>query len=178
MSARKRARIYVRESKVELLRGYSPDEMVKQCRLKAEQLGADVDDDDVLIEAGKRDELDCPGLLEEIADAKAGLYDYLISYDMYRLSGELGKHLWVKEEMAKTAVTVHYVTGEYPPGPEGELMETIQAAVGRYERMKTLARTQNGINGKLSRCQPICNGVAGYGVNSLNCATVDPRSIA
>ncbi len=159
------ARIYLRESKDELLRGYSPDEMVRQCRVKAEQLGADVER--VVIEAGKRDEFDCPGLLEVIADAGSGAYDYLIAYDMFRLSGELGKHLWVKESIGKTAVTIHYVVGEYAPGPEGELMETVQAAVGRYERMKTRARTQNGIAGKLARQQPICNGVAAYGLEKV-----------
>lgn len=159
------ARVYIRESKVELLRGYSPDEMVRQCREKAAQLGADVER--VIVEAGKRDEFDCPGLLETIADAGAGAFEYLISYDMYRLSGELGKHLWVKESIEKTAATIHYVVGEYAPGPEGELMETVQAAVGRYERMKTRARTQNGIAGKLARQQPICNGVAGYGLEKV-----------
>lgn len=159
------ARVYLRESKDELLRGYSPDEMTRQCRVKAEQLGADVER--VIVEAGKRDEFDCPGLLETIAGAQAGAFDFLIAYDMYRLSGELGKHLWVKEEIAKTAVTIHYVVGEYAPGPEGELMETIQAAVGRYERMKTRARTQNGIAGKLARQQPICNGVAAYGLEKV-----------
>lgn len=156
------ARIYLRESKDELLRGYSPGEMVRQCRAKAEQLGADVER--VIVEAGKRDEFDCPGLLETIDDAAAGAFDFLLSYDMYRLSGELGKHLWVKESIGKTAVTIHYVVGEFAPGPEGELMETVQAAVGRYERMKTRARTQNGIAGKLAKRQPICNGVAAYGL--------------
>lgn len=159
------SRIYIRESKDELLRGYSPDEMVRQCREKAEQLGADVDR--VIVEAGKRDEFDCPGLLTTIEDASAGAFDFLVSYDMYRLSGELGKHLWVKESIGKTAVTIHYVVGEYAPGPEGELMETVQAAVGRYERMKTRARTQNGIAGKLAKQQPICNGVAGYGLEKV-----------
>jgi DNA invertase Pin-like site-specific DNA recombinase len=159
------ARIYLRESKDELLRGYSPDEMVRQCRVKAEQLGADVER--VIVEAGKRDEFDCPGLLETIADAATGAFDYLIAYDMYRLSGELGKHLWVKESLAKTAVEIHYVTMEFAAGPEGELMETVQAAVGRYERMKTRARTQNGIAGKLAKKQPICNGVAPYGLEKV-----------
>lgn len=158
----KRARIYIRESKDELARGYSPDEMVRQCRLKAESLGAVVEQ--VTVEVGKRDEFDCPRLVEHMADARGGQYDYLISYDMYRLSGELGKHIWVKEEFAKTRVTIHYVATEYAPGPEGELMETIQAAVGRYERMKTLARTQNGIAGKLAKHRPICNGIAPYGL--------------
>lgn len=166
-SVRKRGRVYIRESKEELARGYSPDEMVRQCLLKAAVLEADVDPDDIVIEVGKRDELDCPKLIQNIEDAKAGRYDYLISYDMYRLSGELGKHIWVKEEIAKTAVAIHYVTMEVASGPEGELMETVQAAVGRYERMKTLARTQNGIAGKLARRQPICNGVAGYGLEKV-----------
>jgi DNA invertase Pin-like site-specific DNA recombinase len=162
VSVRQRGRIYIRESKDELARGYSPDEMVRQCRLKADALGADVES--VTIEVGKRDEFDCPRLVEHIADARVGQYDYLISYDMYRLSGELGKHLWVKEELAKTGVSIHYVAMEYAPGPEGELMETVQAAVGRYERMKTLARTQNGIAGKLAKHRPICNGIAPYGL--------------
>lgn len=160
------ARIYLRESKDELLRGYSPDEMIRQCRVKAEQLGADVER--VIVEAGKRDEFDCPGLLDTIAGAQAGAFDFLIAYDMFRLSGELGKHLWVKESISKTAVTIHYVVGEYAPGPEGELMETVQAAVGRYERMKTRARTQNGIAGKLAKHQPICNGVAAYGLEKVH----------
>ena len=165
MITRLRAWVYIRESKEELLRGYSPDEMVSQCREKAEKLGADVER--VIVEAGKRDEFDCPGLLEAITAAKAGEYDLLISYDMYRLSGELGKHIWVKEQIGATAVTIHYVVGEYAPGPEGELLETVQAAVGRYERMKTRARTQNGITGKLKREQPIGNGPTPYGLEKV-----------
>lgn len=163
MSGRKRAKIYIRESKDELLKGYSPDEMVKQCRAKAALLDSDVIEPPI-IEAGKRDELDCPGLLRLIDEAEAGDYDYLISYDMYRLSGEPGKHFWVKEKFSKTAVTLHYVSAEYAPTPEGDLMELIQAGVGGYERAKTRARTQNGINGKLARRQPICNGAAPYGL--------------
>lgn len=166
MSApRLRAWVYIRESKVELLRGYSPDEMVGQCRTKVGGLGADVTR--VIVEAGKRDELDCPGLLEAIDAAKRGEYDIIVSYDMYRLSGELFKHLWVKGEFARTRVSIHYVVGEYPDTAEGELMETVQAGVGRYERVKTRMRTQNGITGKLKREQPICNGVAPYGLEKV-----------
>jgi site-specific DNA recombinase len=162
---RRRAWICIRESKEELLRGYSPDEMVSQCRAKAEQLGAEVVR--VMVEAGKRDEFDCPGLLEAILAAEAGEYDLLISYDMYRLSGELPKHMWLKEQIEKTAVTIHYVTMEFPPGPHGELMETIQGGIGRYERMLTRMRTQNGITGKLKRQEPICNGRAPYGLEKV-----------
>lgn len=159
---RPRTKVYIRESKAEGLAGYSPDEMIRQCRAKAAQLHSDVIE--VVLEAGKRDELDCPGLLRLMDEAADGDYEYLISWDMYRLSGELAKHLWVKERFARTSVRLHYVTAEYPETAEGELMETLQGAVGRYERVKTRARTQNGINGKLELGRPICNGRAPYGL--------------
>src|SRR5262245_6500800 len=74
------ADIYIRESTDAGLQGYSPDEMVRRCREKAAALGADVDR--IVVEGGKRDEWDCPGLLETIDRAKAGAIDYVISWDM------------------------------------------------------------------------------------------------
>jgi DNA invertase Pin-like site-specific DNA recombinase len=146
--------------------------MVAQCREKAERLGYAVER--VIVEAGKRDELDCPGLLEAIDAATAREYDVLISYDMYRFSGELMKHLYVKEKFAATAVEIVYVLGEYPDTPEGELMEHLQASVGRYERVKTRLRTMNGITGKLKKAQPVCNGVAPYGLRKVYDANKKP----
>lgn len=164
MSGR-RAWIYIRESKEELLHGYSPDEMVKHCRRKAEQLSADVVR--VIVEEGKRDEIDCPGLQEMIDAARRGTLDLIISYDMMRLTGDLGKHIWFKGEIASTAAIVQYVTAEYAATPEGDLQEMIQGGFGRYERLKIRARTLNGITGKLERQQPICNGRTPYGYRKL-----------
>src|SRR5215471_3685728 len=137
--------------------------MIRQCREKADALGADIVADPI-VEAAKRDEFDAPLLLEQLAAAERGEYDYLISWDMYRLTGELGKHLWFKQAIAKTRVRVYYVTVEFPDSEEGELFETMTGALGRFERAKTRARTQNGIRGKLAAGRPICNGIAPYGL--------------
>jgi len=163
MTARKRARIYIRESNERLVAAYSPGEMIRQCRDKAESLNADVVAEPI-VEAAKRDEFDAPLLLEQLAAAERGEYDYLISWDMYRLTGELGKHLWFKQAIARTRVRVYYVTVEFPDSEEGELFETMTGALGRFERAKTRARTQNGIRGKLAAGRPICNGNAPYGL--------------
>jgi DNA invertase Pin-like site-specific DNA recombinase len=159
---RRRAWVYIRESKEAGLLGYSPDVMAAKCRQKAELLGADVTN--VITEAGKRDEYGCPGLLKTIRAAGRGEYDYLISYDMVRLTGELPKHIWLKEQLARTKVTIHYVVQEFPAGPHGEFMETIQGAQGTLERAVTRLRTQNGIVGKLENEEPICGGPTPYGL--------------
>ncbi len=166
-----RAKIYIRESGEEALKGYSPDEMVRQCRAKAATLGADVADADVTIEAAKRDEYDPPGLMAQIDAAERGEYDYLISWDMLRLTGDIGKHLWFKEAMSKTRVSIHYVTVEFPDSEEGELFEILAGGIGRYERLKTRRRTQNGIAGKLARRQPIGGGVLAYGLERVKDGT-------
>jgi DNA invertase Pin-like site-specific DNA recombinase len=166
VSGRKRARIYIRESNERLAAGYSPAEMIRQCREKADRLNSDVVGEPV-IEAAKRDELEAPELLTLLSAAERGDYDYLISWDMYRLTGELGKHLWFKQAIGRTQVTVHYVTVEFPDSEEGELFETMTGALGRFERAKTRARTQNGIRGKLQKGLPICNGPTPYGLVKL-----------
>jgi DNA invertase Pin-like site-specific DNA recombinase len=159
------ADIYIRESTDELLRGYSPEQMIADCKIKAAQLGAAVGR--VVVEAGKRDEWECPGLLEEIRRAQAGEINYLISWDTARLTGDLGKHLWLKNELKDTAVELHYSTVEFAQTDEGDLHENLLGLFNRYERMKIRARTQNGIKGKLARGQPIGNGPTPYGLERI-----------
>lgn len=165
MSAAKRARIYIRESDEKMLKGYSPDQMVEQCRQKAAQLGAEVVH--VAIEAAKRDELDPPGLMAELDAAERGEYELLISWDMLRLTGDLAKHLAFRAAMAETRVQIQYVTVEFPDSEEGELFEIMAGGLSRYERLKTRRRTQNGIRGKLAKRQPIGNGTTPYGLKPV-----------
>jgi hypothetical protein len=159
------ADIVIRESKPDLLVGYSPERMVEQCREKAAKLGAVVGN--VVVEVGKRDEFDCPGLIATIDRAQDGLIDYIISWDMARLSGDLAKHLWVKTELKDTRCQIQYVTVEFADTDEGRLFETIIGAFNGFERMKTRARTQNGIRGKLELSRPICNGPTPYGLETV-----------
>lgn len=165
MSGRPVADIYIRESKDDLVKGYSPAEMVRQCRAKAAELGVDVDR--VVIEEAKRDEWDSPEFNEEIRRAKAGLIAYLISYDMSRLSGELARHLVLRSDLQGTGCRIAYVSMQVEDTIEGELTETIFGGLGRFERMQTRRRTQNGIAGKLADGEVVCNGRAPYGLDKV-----------
>lgn len=162
MSGQLVADIYIRESKDELAEGYSPLEMLKQCRAHALKLGVAVGRE--VVEQAKRDEYDPPKLMECLARATAGEITHLISWDMFRLTGEAGKHHWFKEQMAPTACSIHYATVEFPESDEGRLQEGIVGLLGGYERAKTRTRTQNGIKGKLADGTPICNARTNYGL--------------
>jgi DNA invertase Pin-like site-specific DNA recombinase len=154
--------IYLRESKDDLAKGYSPQEMLKQCRARAAELGLVVDRE--IIEQAKRDEYDPPKLMETLDRARRGEIRYLLSWDMFRLTGEAGKHHWFKEQMARTACAILYATVEFPDTDEGRLQEGVVGLIGGYERAKTRTRTQNGIRGKLADGTPVCNARTPYGL--------------
>lgn len=156
------ALIIVRESNETLAAGWSPDEYVARCRVRAAELGVAVLEPP-LIEVGKRNEWDSPKLLHALELAKSGAYGYLIAPDTARLAGDLGKLLWIKRELETAGVEIAYANQQFAKTAEGDLHEIIIGAFDQYERTKIAMRFAGGRAGKLTARVPIGSGKAPYG---------------
>ena len=130
-------------------KGYSLETQVEACKQKALSMGATsikeyVDDgySGAYLERPK---------LDELRDAvSAKLYDYIIIYDIDRLSRDTMHLLLLTEELEKNSQII-YINSEYNRTPEGQLFFEIRGSFAKYERIKIQDRFSRGRRGKLKR---------------------------
>ena len=126
--------IYVRVStQQQAEHGYSIETQIDACRKKAKELGATsvkVYDDSGFSGAY----LERPAL-DSLRDAVAQkLHDYIIIYDLDRLSRDTMQLLLLTEELEKNAQIV-FINSEYSRTPEGQLFFEIRGSFAKFERL-------------------------------------------
>jgi site-specific DNA recombinase len=139
-----RAAIYARVSTEDQARhGYSLESQLEACRKYAQERGWVVVAEEV--DGGVSGaSLDRPGL-NRIRDlAQAGEFDFLVVYDLDRLSRKVVHQMLIEEELARAGVSIHYVLGDYRDDDEGRLQKQIRAAIAEYERAKMAERVARG----------------------------------
>ena len=125
----KRCVLYTRVSTDEKGDGYSLQTQLEKCQEYAAEHG-------YVVAAEFQDkytgtELDRPGLnaLNEFIDGNA--VDFLIVYDIDRLSREVSNQAIIEMEMTNAGVEIEYVLGGYTKTPEGELMKLVKAGIAQ-----------------------------------------------
>ena len=139
-----RAAIYLRVSSDEQAQhGYSIGAQRKECRQRAERLGADevVEFSDEGISASL---LDRPGLNALRAAIRNGETEIVVIYDPDRFARNLSHQLLVTEEIEKAGVRLEFVNFEWKNTPEGKLFYSLRGAIAEYEREKIRLRTMSG----------------------------------
>lgn len=141
--------------------GYSLQTQVEACKKKAVELGA-TSIKEYIDDGYSGAYLERPAL-DNLRDAlSAKLHDYVIIYDIDRLSRDTMHLLLLTEEIEKNATLV-YVNSEYNKTPEGQLFFEIRGSFAKYERVKIQDRFQRGKRGKLRKGLPISDHqVYGY----------------
>jgi site-specific DNA recombinase len=94
-------------------------------------------------------EIDLPQLNQILDMGSRQEFDVLIVREIDRLSRNIGKQLFVEEELKKAGVRIEYVLGEYPDTPEGRLNKHIRASIAEYEREKIRERMVRGKRNKV-----------------------------
>ena len=141
--------------------GYSLQEQIDICKMKAQEMGAD----SITI---YKDDGFSGGFLERPAlnnlrDAVSQkLHDVVIIYDIDRLSRNTMHLLLLTEELEKNAQIV-FINSEYAQTPEGKLFFEIRGSFATYERLRILERMNRGRRGKLKQGKPIRDSkILGY----------------
>ncbi len=133
--------IYCRVSTEEqATRGYSIEEQIDQCKLKAGTT-------EVLeyIDEGFTGEiLNRPSLTRLRNDIENGLIHKIVCYDPDRLSRNLLVQLLLDDEFKKMNVELVFVRGDYQNNPEGKMFFSMRGAISEFEKAKIKERTMGG----------------------------------
>lgn len=127
--------------------GYSIPEQLRECRAKAQALGATT-----ILEFKDEisgDVLDRPGLNAAREAIRRGGVRWLITLDPDRLSRKLMNQLIVAEELEKNGCELVFVQHDYQKTPEGQLFFQLRGAIAEFEKAKILERTIRGKRGKM-----------------------------
>lgn len=123
--------------------GYSLDDQIASC--KAFLLNKGITNIIEYIDDGISGKfLDRPALTALRDDIAAGRIDSVVVYDPDRLARKLSIQLLVAEEMEKSKVALHFITGDYDASPEGRLFFSMRGAIAEFEKAKILDRTLRG----------------------------------
>src|SRR4051812_5361930 len=75
----------------------------------------------------------------------------------------MAKQLVVEEELARSNITIRYVTLRIGESAEDQLLKNVRSSIAEYERSKIALRTSRGRRAKAERGQIVGNGWAPYG---------------
>jgi site-specific DNA recombinase len=122
--------------------GTSLDTQADACRTYAGQQGYTVLK--VVLEARSGANLNRPGLDEVLDIVERGEVSAVIIYKLDRLSRETGDTLTLLKAFQKHGVELKSATVPIDSTPEGELLLTMLAAIGKFERTQIGERTRRG----------------------------------
>lgn len=158
--------IYLRLSKEESLKkGYSPETMVTACRQKCAEDGLRVVA--CIVEDGKGDDWTLPGLHRLFELVETRQIRSVVSFDTSRVSRDMYRRLWIKEELKQHGVPLLYATQTFEDSPEGEALENMHGVFDQYERAKIRMRTGMNIQTKLDREEVVGNGRTPWGLKRV-----------
>lgn len=127
--------------------GYSIQEQLRECRAKAQALGATT-----ILEFTDEmsgDVLDRPGLNAAREAVRRGGVKWFITLDPDRLSRKLMNQLIIAEELDKHGCELVFIQHNYQKTPEGQLFFQLRGAIAEFEKAKILERTIRGKRGKM-----------------------------
>src|SRR4051812_39350830 len=75
----------------------------------------------------------------------------------------MAKQLVVEEELARSNITIRYVTLRIGESAEDQLLKNVRSSIAEYERSKIALRTSRGRRAKAERGMIVGNGWAPYG---------------
>ncbi|MBU2702122.1 site-specific DNA recombinase [Sporomusaceae bacterium BoRhaA] len=117
--------------------------------------------------------IDRPALTRLRDDVAAGSIESVVVYDPDRLARKLSIQLLVAEEIEKSKVALHFVTGDYDASPDGRLFFSMRGAIAEFEKAKILDRTLRGKRKKASQGKIIMDfGLFGYDYDKKNCSYI------
>jgi site-specific DNA recombinase len=156
-----RAVLYTRVSSDEqALRGFGLDAQMTELRAHAATqqytIVGEFTDDGYSGAVLGRPGLDC--LRESV---RMGAVDVVLMYDPDRLSRRLAHALLLLEELEQRA-RVEFITTQRAQTPEGTLLLHMKAAIGEFERLKIVQRTQYGKREKARRGLVVASHPYGY----------------
>jgi len=141
-------------------KGFSLPEQMRECRKKAQELGATT-----ILEFHDEkggDILDRPGLNAAREAVRSGSVQWFICFDPDRFSRSLKLQLLVADEIEKTGCNLVFVQHNYEKTPEGQLFFQLRGAISEFEKAKIIERMSRGKRGKL-RAGGIPSGFHAYG---------------
>jgi site-specific DNA recombinase len=147
-----RAAIYTRVSTEEQAQRFGLSSQLAELRALAARRGFTVPHGAVFEDAGfSGATLERPALERLRETVRAGMFEVVLVHAPDRLSRDLVQQLVVLEEIRHTGTRVEFLTSPAGDGPEGRLLEQIQAVVGAFERAKIKERTMRGKREKARR---------------------------
>lgn len=157
-----RAAIYCRVSTREQAEsGYSIPDQIRNCREKAEELGATVIEEFVDNESGAY--LQRPGLEKLRLLLKQKYFDFVITKSPDRLSRNITHQLIIRDEILKSKAQLVFLTFDWKNTPEGRLFMNVQGVISDYEREVIRERTMMGRRSKvLAGKIPLNSHIYGY----------------
>jgi len=157
-----RAAIYCRVSTREQAEsGYSIPDQVRNCREKAQKMGATVIEEFLDNESGAF--LERPGLERLRHALKQKYFDIVITKSPDRLSRNITHQLILREEIIKSGAELKFLTFEWQNTPDGRLLMNVQGVISDYEREVIRERTMMGRRSKvLAGKIPLNSHVYGY----------------
>jgi len=153
-------------------KGYSLSDQVSACKAFLSKQGETTIIE--YIDDGYSGEfIDRPALTNLRDDIAAERIESVVVYDPDRLARKLSIQLLVAEEIEKSKVTLHFVTGDYDASPDGRLFFSMRGAIAEFEKAKILDRTLRGKKKKASQGKIIMDfGLFGYDYDKKNCSYI------
>ena len=133
--------IYARVSTEEQAKhGFSLNDQIRQCRMKAETNKVKEYVDDGI----SGEFLDRPALTKLREDVREGIINKIICLDPDRLSRKLMNQLIITDEFDRRGIELVFVNGEYSKTPEGNLFYSMRGAIAEFEKSKINERMSRG----------------------------------
>ncbi|WP_051650137.1 recombinase family protein [Selenomonas sp. AB3002] len=123
--------------------GYSLGAQIADCTAKARSLGATLVQE--FIDDGYSGAyLDRPALTSMRDAVRAKMFDFVVVYDIDRLSRNLSHQLLITDDIESAGAQLHFVNADYKASAEGRLFYAIRGAFAGYEREKIRERSMRG----------------------------------
>ncbi len=137
--------IYARVSTEQQVRDQTIASQIAALRLRIEQDGLTLHDDDCFIDEGVSGAILLRPALERLRDRAAeGAFDRLYVLCPDRLARTYAHQVLLIEELARAGVEVVFVNHNHDPTPEGQLLLQVQGIIAEYERAKIQERNRRG----------------------------------
>lgn len=157
-----RAVLYLRESRDESLKSYSPDIQRGECRAYCAQQGYTVVEE--VLESGTGHNMDGrPDLLRLRKMMRRAEFDVLVVWRFDRLHRNQMNQAVVLYEGKQAGVRVESATESNDDSPIGQLVKTIIAFKAEQEWHDTRLRTQKGLQARVDNGFPLVGCKAPYG---------------
>lgn len=156
--------VYVRVSTEEQVSNLSLDTQEASCRAYCDRSGWRVArvyrEEGESAKTTQRPELQ--RMLGELETWRGQRPSTLVVYDIWRFARETIDHLLIRRQLSKLGVVLRASTQQIDESPEGELMETLLAAMGKWDNAARSRRSKAGMRAALDRGRWVWQAPRGY----------------